>query len=97
MELTNQRQSGWNYFKKKTQIYAAARRLISTQKTNVQSEDTKNDTPNKWQPKESRCSHIHATQKKIQAMKGHKGGHSIMIKGTTYQENIQLLLYIYLT
>ena len=63
----------------------------------TQSEDTKNDTPNKWQPKESRCSHIHTTQKKIQAMKGHKGGHSIMIKGTTYQENIQLLLYIYLT
>lgn len=63
----------------------------------TQSEDMKNDTPNKWQPKESRYSHIRTTQKKIQAIKGHKGGHSIMIKGTTYQENIQLVLYIHLT
>lgn len=32
VELTNQRQSGWNDFKKKTQLYAAARRLISKDK-----------------------------------------------------------------
>ena len=56
------------------------------------------DTPSKWQPKESGCSNTHIRQNRLKAKKGNKrqNGQYIIIKRIIYQESITLIdVYIY--
>ena len=41
-------------------------------KTQAQSEGKTDDTPSKWQAKESRCSHTHKRQNRLQVKKGNE-------------------------
>ena len=59
----------------------------------AQCEGMEDDTPNKWQTKESRCCHIllRKADFKIKMAMRDKEGQYIMIKSTLHQEDITLI------